>query len=121
MCISYVPWVLHGFIRFAGCILLPIVPISGKHRKYLKFRWKGVLYHYTCLPNGLCSAPRFFTKLFKPVLSHLRAQGFTSSIYLDDLFLQGDTECTNNVHKTVALLTDLGFTKKNQISSRNKF
>ena len=87
------------------------VPISGKHRKYLKFRWKGVLYHYTCLPNGLSSAPRFFTKLLKPVLSHLRAQGFTSSIYLDDLFLQGDTfqECTNNVQKTVALLTDLGF------------
>ena len=87
------------------------VPISGKHRKYLKFRWKGVLYLYTCLPNGLSSAPRFFTKLLKPVLSHLRAQGFTSSIYLDDLFLQRDTfqECTNNVQKTVALLTDLGF------------
>ena len=32
----------------------------------------------------------------------MRAQGFTSSFYLDDLFLQGDTlqECTNNVQKT---------------------
>ena len=74
------------------------VPVSLESRKFLKFRWNNTLYQYTCLPNGLCSAPRIFTKLMKPVLSYLRAQGFLCSIYLDDLYLQGDifTECTEH-------------------------
>ena len=85
------------------------VPISEDHRKCLKFRWRGELYHYTCLPNGLSSALRLFTKLLKPVLSHLRACGLVSSIYLDDL--QGDTydECLANIYYTVNLLSKLGF------------
>lgn len=37
------------------------VPIVIDHRKYLN------LYEFTCLPNGLSSAPRSFAKLMKPV------------------------------------------------------
>jgi len=34
------------------------VPIHSDHQKYLKFMFNGTLYQYTCLPNGLSSAPR---------------------------------------------------------------
>ena len=87
------------------------VPVSKEHRKYLKFRLRGCLYHYNCLPNGLSSAPRFFTKLLKPALSHMRSQNYVSSIYLDDLYLQGDSyeECEQNLTFTVNMLSQLGF------------
>jgi hypothetical protein len=38
-------------------------------QKFLRFQWKGKNYQYTCLPNGITSAPRIFTKLMKPVYS----------------------------------------------------
>lgn len=46
------------------------VPVHPEHRKYLKFLFNGTLYQYTCLPNGLSSAPRIFTKLLKQFLPH---------------------------------------------------
>ena len=52
-----------------------VVPIAEEHRKYLRFYWQGNLYQYTCMPNGLSSAPRCFTKLLKPVYSTLRQHG----------------------------------------------
>ena len=58
------------------------------HRKYLRFNFEGQLYEFTCLSNGLTSAPRFFTKMMKVALTHLRkAQGVTVSGYLDDNIL----------------------------------
>ena len=39
------------------------VAIHPDHQKYLKFVANGVFYQYTCLPNGLASAPQIFTKL----------------------------------------------------------
>lgn len=50
------------------------VPIYSTDRKFLKFMWKGQWFQYTCLPSGLLSAPRVFTKLLKPVFSTLRKQ-----------------------------------------------
>ena len=45
------------------------VTVWEEHRKYLRFSWMGTL---QCLPFGLCSAPRVFTKLLKPMLAELR-------------------------------------------------
>lgn len=45
------------------------VTIREQHRKYLCFVWNDQLYEFQCLPFGLCSAPRVFTKLLKPVLA----------------------------------------------------
>lgn len=86
-------------------------PVDKEHQKYLKFYWKGVLYKYTCFPNGLAFCPRKFTKLLKPVFSKLRLQGHVVSGYIDDTFLAGDSEpdCWDNVKDTVALLQKLGF------------
>ena len=87
------------------------VPIHPSHQKYLKFCFDGVFYKYTCLPNGLASAPRTFTKLLKPVYATLRSMGHLNSGYIDDSYLQGETfaECHKNVIDTIALFTKLGF------------
>ena len=87
------------------------VPVHTKDQKYLKFRWKGKLYAYTCFPNGLSSCPRDFTKLLKPVYSKLRESGHLSACFIDDTCLQGSTyeECKKNVEDTVSLFSSLGF------------
>ena len=88
------------------------VLVHPDHRKYLKFLWDGTCYQFRCLPMGLTSSPRVFTKLLKPIFSKLRQYGHHSVIYIDDTCLQGDTykECMNNVNMTVNLLDKLGFT-----------
>ena len=64
------------------------VPIATEHQTFLKFRWRDKLYQYTCLPNGLASAPRILTKLLKPVFNILRQKGYLSSSYIGDCYLQ---------------------------------
>ena len=66
-----------------------VVPIGEEHRKYLRFYWQGCLYQCMCMPNGLSSAPRCFTKLLKPVYSTLRQYGHINVGYIDDSYLQG--------------------------------
>ena len=87
------------------------VPIDEQYRKFLRFMWKGKIFQYSCLPNGLASAPRLFTKLMKVVYATLRRMGHVNMGYIDDSLLIGDTfeECTKNVHDTVQLLETLGF------------
>ena len=87
------------------------VPIHPSHQKYLKFCFDSAFYKYTCLPNGLASAPRIFTKLLKPVYATLRSMGHLNSGYIDDSYLQGDNskECHRNVIDTIMLFTKLGF------------
>ena len=84
------------------------------HRKYLRFKFEGTLYEYTCLPNGLSSAPRFFTKIMKVALSYLREKwGITISGYLDDNILVHYKEllhaCEDGRH-AAELFQRLGFT-----------
>ena len=72
--------------------------------------WRNRLFQYTCLPNGLASAPRYFTKLSKPVYSTLRSQGYLNVGYIDDAYLQGDskTDCRSNIHTNLNLFESLG-------------
>ena len=103
-----------------GCFMASIdlkdayytVPIHPDFQKYLKFKFNGKLYQYTCLPNGLSSAPRLFTKLMKPVYATLREQGHTNLGYIDDSLLLGDTvtECASSVRATKDLVEHVGFT-----------
>ena len=100
------------------------VPIATADQKYLKFQWQGKLYKYVCFPNGLAFCPRKFTKLLKPVYSHLRQLGHLSASHIDDSYLQGDDydECERNVWDTVKLLIplDLLYTLKNHPLFHNK-
>ena len=94
------------------------LPIQKCCRKFLRFVWEGVVYEYTCLPNGLSSRPRIFSKLLKPMYSALRKLGHLNVAYIDDSFLQSDTyeECVQNVSDTLQLADDLGFTVYKQKS-----
>jgi len=87
------------------------VPIDKQYRKYLRFTWKNKMFQYICLPNGIGSAPRLFTKIMKVPYSVLRKQGHVNVGYIDDSLLIGDTiqECNANITETVNLFTKLGF------------
>lgn len=88
------------------------IPVNKKDRKYLCFKWKNQIFEFTCLPNGLTSAPRIFTKVMKPVFSTLRKEGHTNCAYIDDALLSGDSyrDCVNNIDRSVNLVDDLGIT-----------
>ena len=87
------------------------VPVRPDQRKWLRFTFKGILYEFTCLPNGLTSGPRLFTKLTKPVFAKLREKGHLNSPYIDDSILVGETweECAVNVMDTVEVSMDSGW------------
>ena len=79
--------------------------------KFLKFNLRGKLNKFTCLPNGLCSGPRKFTKLLKPLLAKLRLDYVKIAAYIDDLITLAYLFdiCFKNVCKCVKPLGNLGF------------
>ena len=85
--------------------------IGEKYKKFLRFIWNGKLYEFNCMPNGLSSAPRTFTKILKPIFSLLRSMGHISVYYLDDSWLMGSSmeECKLNMENTATVLTEAGF------------
>ena len=87
------------------------VPIWKGHQKYLRFLWRDSLLEFSCLPFGLASAPRVFTKLMKPVLSILRQSGVRLIAYLDDFLIMGETRqlALQHAATTLNLLEGLGF------------
>lgn len=88
------------------------IPIAPGHYKYLKFVWRDQLFAFTCLPMGLTSSPRVFTKVLKPVFSTLRSRfGLTCLGYIDDSIYFADNylECEESTHHAVSLLSRLGF------------
>ena len=88
------------------------VPIRTEDRKYLRFEHEGQLYEFVCLPNGLSSAPRIFTKLLKPALAKLREEGVLLVIYIDDIILFADDPQTLVIfiQRAITLCQSLGFT-----------
>ena len=81
--------VTHGcfFLSFDFSDAYYSCAVFGPHRRYLRFQYDGKILEFTCLPNGLSSAPRFFTKIMKILLSELRSKGITISGFLDDNLL----------------------------------
>jgi len=87
------------------------VPIHESCRKFLRFLWKGTFYQFKALPFGLCSAPRIFTKVLKPVAAFLRSKAIRVLIYLDDFLLLAATMevAVKNTQLIVILLQSLDF------------
>lgn len=56
-------------------------------------------------------SPRLFTKVLKPVFAALKRAGHQSVIYIDDVYLQGDTVnfCNQNVIAISNSLVNCGF------------
>lgn len=88
-----------------------LIPISKKHRKYLRFSFDGRLYEFNCMPFGLSIAPYIFTKLLKPVVQKLREQGTVCVVYLDDILIieHNYLECQKKVKLTLDSLRNYGF------------
>lgn len=85
--------------------------IHPSSRKYLRFKWNDQLFQYTCLPNGISSAPRDFTKLLQPIFSHVRSLGSTCFSYIDDSFIvePSYSECLTTVKTLIYYLEHCGF------------
>ena len=66
-------------------------PVWVNHQKFLRFLWKETLHEFACLPLGLASAPRVFTKIMKPVVGLLRQLRIRIVIYLDDMLIMAQT------------------------------
>ena len=88
-----------------------LVPVAPKSRSLLVFIFDGKIYRFKVMPFGLNSAPRIFTKLFKPILRLLRSPGMLLIIYLDDILLIASTAdlCLAQGKFLRKLLQDLGF------------
>ena len=73
-----------------------------------QFAWQ--LYKFVCLPNGLISAPRLFTKILKPVFATLHKVGHDIISFLHDSILFGDNydESRAAVLRAVNLFQSLG-------------
>jgi hypothetical protein len=87
------------------------VPLAAEHQKFVRLLWKGNFYQYRCLPFGLCSAPRVFTKILKPVVAFLRERGIRLVIYLDDVLIMASSKdlVLQHLHLVIGLFTSLGF------------
>ena len=87
------------------------VLVAPKSRSLLVFIFDGRIHRFKVMPFGLNSAPRIFTKLFKPILRLLRSQGMLLIIYLDDILLIAPTAdlCLAQGKFLMKLLQDLGF------------
>ena len=88
-------------------------PHLGKPPKVSEvFFGRRNLYEFACLPFGLASAPRIFTKIMKPLTGLLRQLLTRVEIYPDDMLITAETHELANCHAatTVNLLESLGFT-----------
>ena len=88
------------------------IPIHEAQRKYLKFMWLNKTYQSTVMPNGYVDAMRVFNKILKPPFCWPREQGFALMVYVDDIFLVGETykECCDNIYATMFLSQNLVLT-----------
>lgn len=95
------------------------VPIHPDYRHLLRFLWKGQAYEFRCLPFGLSTAPRVFTKIMRAVGGYLRARGVRCVIYLDDILIMNTSaqKIREQTTLTVTLLEGLGF-QVNQAKSQ---
>ena len=79
--------------------------------KFLTFVFLGVYYQYTCLPQGLTSSPRIFTKIMKTVLTYLRSFSIKIAAWLDDFLLAASSAelVRSQASFTLQTFQDLGF------------
>jgi len=72
------------------------------------------MWEFACLPFGLASAPRVFTKIMKPVVGMLDKMGVRLIVYLDDILILAESKQLANQHHEHAQLVsstleNLGF------------
>ena len=88
------------------CIAMHILSIP-----YLTFIFCNVYYQFICLPQGLTSAPRIFTKVLRVVLAYLRFRGIRIASWIDDTLVAASSRslCQDHTFLTVRTFEELGF------------
>lgn len=78
------------------------IKVHPQFQNYLGFRWhaqNGYMYFkFKVLPFGLSPAPWLFTKVFRPLVKHWRAQGIPITLYLDDGLIYSETLEESKIH-----------------------
>ena len=87
------------------------IPINQDHQRWLRFHIKDQAYAFRCLPFGLSTAPRVFTRVVKAVGAFLRRQGVQIHFYLDDWLITSQSLVMAHRHTELVLrtLARLGF------------
>ena len=88
------------------CIAMHILSMP-----YLTFIFLNVYYQFTCLPQGLTSAPRIFTKIIRIILTFLRRQDIRIAAWIDDILLVASSFSLGQeqTHKSLQTFKELGF------------
>ena len=86
-------------------------PMHKAVRKYLRFVVNKQVYQFTCLPFGLATSPREFTKLIRLVVALFRQRDVKLHVYLDDWLIRADTPEQAQLHAqmTISVLQFLGW------------
>ncbi|KAI8480797.1 hypothetical protein Bbelb_414820 [Branchiostoma belcheri] len=87
------------------------IPVHKDDRKYLTFHWRGRFYQFQCLPFGVATAPRVFTKVMKVPIALLRRRGFRLVVYLDDILVIARSRemCRKVLQAAIDLISSMGF------------
>jgi len=87
------------------------IPIHRNDSQFLCFRYQGITYRFTCLPFGLSTAPRVFTRVTRIMVSFLRRRGVRVHAYLDDWLIVGSSyqEALEDTQTTLDLTRELGW------------
>ena len=93
------------------------VPMHQRDRQFMRSRWGQFLCQYLCLPFGLASAPRQFTRLRNVTVGFIRKLGVRLLMYPDDviMFHLNPHDLITDMNSLVYLLENLGF-----VVNRNK-
>ena len=98
------------------CIPMHIISLP-----YLTFYFLNIYYQFTCLPQGLSSVPRIFTKVMRVVMTFLHRQNIRISAWIDDILIAASSLslCQEQAFLTVRTFEELGFVpnfEKSQLS-----
>ena len=88
------------------------LPLHVNAKKYFRFLFDSTLYEFNALVMGYSDALHIFTKVMKPVLSHLQHRGVMIVMYIDDAMIVSPTEkqCQADTSATLTLFDRFGLT-----------
>ena len=87
------------------------VPIHPQHRRYFRFVFRGQVFQYCALPQGLTTAPYVFSKIITPLKSHCHKLGIFLHQYLDDWLIRASSyhSCHDQTQFVLQLAQGLGW------------
>ena len=87
------------------------IPIHPADWKWLRFKLGHQTYEFRCLPFGLSTAPRVFTRVVQEIAELLRRRGVQIFMYLDDWLILGTSPEVVQQHLDLVMeeVTNLGF------------